>query len=371
MSETLKFWIGFNLVKGIGAVRMEALLAYFGDVRRAWQAAPADLVEAGLSPKLAERIAIVRKDVNLDQVIATMEAQGIQALTWDDPEYPSRLKQVDQPPPVLYLRGSLAEEDDWAVAIVGTRRVTPYGRQVSEELATFLAHNGITVVSGLARGVDTVAHWAALRAGGRTLAVLGSGVDRIYPPEHTQLAEKMMAQGALISDYAPGTPPDSSNFPPRNRIISGLSQAVVVVEAGETSGALITASFAAEQGREVFAIPGNILAPQSKGTNRLIQQGARPLLDAREILDVLDINRANAQRVARQTLPVDPVEASVYQVLGNEPVHVDEIRSLTGLPIEKVSAALTMMELKGTVRQIGAMNYIAVHDLQADYLVAE
>jgi DNA processing protein len=299
----------------------------------------------------------------MEQIVA----QGIQVLTWDDEGYPSRLKEIDQPPPILYLRGELTAEDSWAVAVVGTRRVTAYGRQVTEELASYLAQNGVTVVSGLARGVDAIAHQAALKAGGRTLAVMGNGVDRIYPPEHRALAEQILASGALLSDYAPGTPPESANFPPRNRLISGLSLAVVVVEAGETSGALITAQFAVDQGREVFAVPGNILAPQSKGTNRLIQQGAHPLLSARDVLETLNLTRVSEQRLVRKVLPTDSVEAQVLNVLAHEPLHVDEIRNQTGLPIERVSATLVMMELKGMVRQVGGMNYVAVREEQAEY----
>jgi DNA processing protein len=197
---------------------------------------------------------------------------------------------------------------------------------------------------------------------------MGCGVDRVYPPEHAQLAEKMMASGAMISDYAPGTPPDASNFPPRNRIISGLTMAVVVVEAGETSGALITAQFAADQGREVFAVPGNILAPQSKGTNRLIADGARPLLSARDLLDILNLSRATEQREVRRALPADQVESALLSVLSHEPMHMDEIRNQTGLPIERVSATLVMMELKGLVRQVGGMNYVSIREEQASYL---
>jgi DNA processing protein len=305
--------------------------------------------------------------VDLEKYMAQVAAQGISILTWEDDLYPVRLKEIDQPPPVLYVRGALTTEDSWAVAVVGTRRVSAYGRQVTEELASFLAANGVTVVSGLARGVDAIAHQSALKAGGRTIAVLGCGVDRIYPPEHTQLAEKMIASGALLSDYASGTPPEASNFPPRNRIISGLSMAVVVVEAGETSGALITAQFAVDQGREVFAVPGNILAPQSKGTNRLIQQGAHPLLSARDVLEALNLTRVSEQRLVRKVLPADNVEAQVLNVLTHEPLHVDEIRNQTGLPIERVSATLVMMELKGMVRQVGGMNYVAVREEQAEY----
>jgi DNA processing protein len=363
-----RYWIGFNLIKGIGAVRLRALQAHFGDLALAWQAPVDALVAAGLGPRIAERVASIRSTVDLDGFMERLTAQDIKVLTWDDSSYPLRLKEIDQPPPVLYVRGDLMDEDSWAVGIVGTRRVSAYGRQVTEELAAFLGSNGVTIVSGLARGVDAIAHQAALKVGGRTLAVLGCGVDRIYPPENRQLAEKIMKSGAVVSDYAPGTPPESSNFPPRNRIISGLSMAVVVVEAGESSGALITAQFAVDQGREVFAVPGNILAPQSRGTNRLIQQGARPLLTAQDILDVLNLTRVTEQRAIRKVLPSDSVETQLLDVLSHEPLHVDEIRNRTGLSIDQVSASLVMMELKGLVRQVGGMNYVSIREEQAEYM---
>jgi DNA processing protein len=364
-----KYWVGFNLIKGVGAVRMQALIQHFGELKLAWKAAPAELAGAGLGLKLIERVVQARSQVNLDQVWARIESQGIKILTWQDAAYPQRLKEIEQPPPVLYIRGEYLPDDLFAVAIVGTRRVTPYGRQITEELAAYLAGNGITVVSGLARGVDAIAHQTALKAGGRTIGVLGSGVDKIYPPEHRQLAERMTESGSIVSDYAPGTPPDASNFPPRNRIISGLSLAVVVIEAGETSGALITAEFAAEQGREIFAVPGSILAPQSKGTNKLIQQGALPLLSVNDLMQALDLTRMGDQKAARKIIPADETEARLMNVLGPQPLHVDEIRSQTELPIEKVSAALALMELKGMVRQVGGMNYVAVREEQSDYQV--
>jgi DNA processing protein len=367
--EDKKYWVGFNLIKGIGAVRMQALINHFDDLESAWKAAPADLAGAGLSLKLIERIIQAREQVDLEKVWARIESQGIKILTWKDEVYPQRLKEIEQPPPVLYVRGDYLLDDLFAVAIVGTRRVTPYGRQITEELSSYLASNGITVISGLARGVDAIAHQTALKAGGRTIGVLGSGVDKIYPPEHRQLAEKMMEHGAIISDYAPGTPPDASNFPPRNRIISGLSLAVVVIEAGETSGALITAEFAAEQGREVFAVPGSILAPQSKGTNKLIQEGALPLLSVNDLMQALNLTRMGEHKAARKIIPADETEARLMNVLSAEPLHVDEIRNQSELPIEKVSATLALMELKGMVRQVGGMNYVAVREEQSDYLV--
>ncbi len=362
-----RYWVGFTLIKGIGAVRLQALIHHFGDLESAWRADPADLAEAGLGAKVIERVIQAREKVELEKIWEQIARQGIKILTWEDEAYPARLKEIDQPPPVLYIRGEYLPEDVFAVALVGTRRVTPYGRQITEEIAGFLAANGMTVVSGLARGVDAIAHTAALKAGGRTVGILGSGVDKIYPPEHRALAEQMMERGAIISDYAPGTPPEASNFPPRNRIISGLSLAVVVVEAGETSGALITAEFAAEQGREVFAVPGSILAPQSKGTNKLIQQGALPLLNASDLMQALNLTRVGEQKAARKALPADAVEAQLLTVLSEQPVHVDELRNQTGLPIEKVSATLTLMELKGMVRQVGGMHYVSVREEQGDY----
>jgi DNA processing protein len=361
------YWVGFNQVKGIGAVRLGTLLDHFGDLERAWHA-PADaLLASGINARLVEKIIQVRHTVNIEQIWEKIQRQGITVITWIDANYPARLKEIDQSPPVLYLRGSLDEADNWAVAIVGTRRVTPYGRQVTEELAAFLGRNGVTVVSGLARGVDAIAHQAALKAGGRTIAVLGCGVDRIYPPEHRQLAEQMMIRGGLLSDYPIGTPPEGINFPPRNRIISGLSLAVVVIEASEQSGALITATFAAEQGREVFAVPGNIYAPQSKGTNRLVSQGARPLLNAQDVLEALNLTMVNQHQTARKVLPVDALEARILQVISYDPIHVDDICSQLNLPIEKLSATLAMMELKGMVRQVGGMNYVAIREAYSEY----
>lgn len=363
------YWVGFSLVKGIGAVRFRALLQYFGDMECAWSASLSDLMKAGLSQKLAEGVLHARSTIRLQEKFDQLQQLGIAVLTWDDPTYPRYLKEISQPPPVLYMRGSIKPEDDVAVAVVGTRRITGYGRQVAEELGGYLARNGITVVSGLARGVDAVTHEAVLRAGGRTLAVLGSGVDVIYPPEYQKMAGKIIEQGAILSDYPPGTQPEAVNFPPRNRIISGLSRIVLVVEAGETSGALITASFAADQGRDVLAVPGSIYAPQSKGTNYLLQQGAKPLLCFEDVLEALNMDRVQSHQQARMVFPGSPVEAKIIGVLSADPIHIDEIGSLTGLSIEEVSATLTLMELKGMVRQVGGMSYIAAREIPGFYEV--
>lgn len=366
MDERL-FWVGLNLVKGVGPVRFRSLLEHFGDVQSAWEATPAALKAAGMSDKIVKNLLKVRASVDLKAIWERLTTEDITLLTWLDEAYPRRLKDIDQPPPVLYQRGAITPADDWAVAIVGTRRITSYGRQVAEELGAYLAGQGVTVVSGLARGVDSVAHQAALKAGGRSIAVLGCGVDLIYPPENRKLAGEMMEKGAIVSDYPLGTPPEGSNFPPRNRIIAGLSLAVVIVEAGRKSGALITAKFAADQGREVFAVPNQIYAPNSLGANALIQQGAHPLLRMEDLIETLDLVMMPHHRDARQVLPADATEAALFSVLGQQPLHIDEIGRQSKLPIEQVSATLALMELKGLVRQVGGMQYVAVRETQADY----
>jgi DNA processing protein len=305
-----KFWVGFNLVKGIGAARMRMLLDYFGNAQLAWQANDADLQAAGLNPRHIAALDLVRGSDVLNKTLELIAEKQIEVLIWDDANYPRRLKEIDHPPPVLYVSGSLEEVDQWSVAVVGTRRVTAYGRQVTEEIGQGLAQHGVTVVSGLARGVDALAHQAALKNGGRTLAVLGCGVDQVYPPEHRNLAKQICLAGGMVSDYPPGTPPEAANFPPRNRIISGLAQAVIVVEASEKSGALITAAFAAEQGREVFAVPGYIYAPQSKGTNNLIRAGGHLFMDIEDVIESLHMTQIEMKKAARTQLPGDANEAA-------------------------------------------------------------
>jgi DNA processing protein len=363
------YWIAFNLVKGVGPVKFRRLLDQFGDARSAWFASPAGLAQAGLDRRTIENVVAIRATSQLDDALRQVEACGVQVLTWDDARYPRNLLNIAQPPPVLYVKGSLVEADEWAMALVGTRRGSPYGREAARELAAGLAANGVTVVSGLARGIDVIAHRAALEAGGRTLAVLGSGLDRIYPPEHSQLAQSVAQAGALISDYPLGTPPESGNFPPRNRIISGLSKGVIVVEAGDVSGALITADFAAEQGRDVFAVPGSIFQRSARGTNKLIQQGAKLVTGVGDVLEELNLALVAEQRAARTVLPADATEQRLLACLSSEPVHIDDLGSQVGLPIAQVSGALALMELKGLVRQVGGMNYVVAREPRAGYVV--
>lgn len=367
MEEEKVFWIGLNMVNGIGSVRFQGLLDKFGSAQKAWEAAPSELKEAGLSSKVVKNLLELRASIDLQTIGDKAGKVGARILTWNDDAYPRRLKNIDQPPPILYVRGEILPKDEWAVAVVGTRKFTPYGQQVAEEIAEFLARNGVTVISGLARGIDAIAHQSALNAGGRSIAVLGSGVDNIYPPENRGLAKELIENGAVVSDYGMGTNPEGINFPPRNRIISGLSLAVVVVEAGKKSGALITAEFGVNQGREVFGVPGSIFAPQSQGPNRLIKNGANPLLSPEDLFDALDLHMLDQKQAAQMVLPTDATEAALYSVLDHDPKHIDEIGFKTGLPIEKVSATLALMELKGMVRQVGSMQFVSIRELHSDY----
>lgn len=276
MGDDLRYWIGFNRIHGVGAARFKLLLEAFGDLESAWKATASELRNAGLGQKTVQSILTNRDKIDLTRELDRVYELGYSLLTIEDRNYPARLREIDLPPPLLYQCGEFAEKDRLAAAIVGTRRATQYGKSVAREIAYVLAGCGVTIVSGLARGIDGIAHQAAIDAGGRTIAVLGSGLDKIYPPEHRGLADKIAAAGSIVTDYALGTKPEGHNFPPRNRIISGLSLAVIVIEAGESSGALITADFSADQGGDVFAVPGDIYKPSSKGTNRLIQAGAHP-----------------------------------------------------------------------------------------------
>lgn len=366
----VRYWVAFNRAPGIGPAKVRALLDHFGDLELAWHAAPADLREAGLDRRAIENLVKLRESYDPDTDIRKAERAGAHILTWDDPAYPIRLREIPNPPPVLYVKGGFVESDQWALAIVGTRRASAYGKEAARVFAGELAASGVTIVSGLARGIDAAAHQATLEAGGRTIAVLGHGIDQIYPPEHHKLAEQIVRQGALVSDYPPGTRPEAVNFPPRNRIISGLSLGVLIVEAGETSGALITADFAADQGRDVFAVPGNVFARSSTGTNKLLRDGAAMVLSAQDILEQLNMTMVAQHIEARASIPPqDETEKALLALLSSEPVHIDEIGRQTGLPIAQVSSTLTLMELKGLVRQVGGMNYVVVRDRRVEYKV--
>lgn len=356
-----RYYLGFSLVRGIGPIRLNSLIERCGTVEAAWHASPADLLAAGLDARTSKLLEKARRECDLDAELERIAAAGIRLLTIEDDAYPHLLHGLGNVPQVLYVRGDLLPMDSWAVAVVGTRTPSSYGKEVTRQIVGELARNGVTIVSGLAVGIDTVAHTTALEAGGRTLAVLGNGIDICYPERNRALSGQIIQQGALLSDYPLGTRPLAANFPPRNRIISGLALGTLVVEAREKSGALITVDFALEQGREVFAIPGSIFNQTSKGPHELIRNGATIATSASDILETLNLTAAPMQQELLLHLPDDPddpTEAALLALLSAEPLHVDALTRAAKLPTATVSATLAMLELKGFVRQVGQMEYV-------------
>jgi DNA processing protein len=350
------YWVAFHHVPYIGPARLRRLVDHFGALEIAWKASEPALRRC-LEERPLQELLKTRHALDLTANMASLERDGVRITTPVDVSYPALLQEIGAPPPVLYYRGELLETDRMAVAIVGTRRVTSYGRDMASRIAGDLARAGVTIVSGLARGVDGVAHQAALDAGGRTIAVLGSGVNRIYPPEHRNLARRIAEQGAIVSDYLPDTPPDGVNFPPRNRIISGLSLGVVVIEAPDRSGALITVDFAADHGRDVFAVPGPATATNSAGCNRIIREGARLVRNAEDVLEDLQIARRHEAVAIQQALPMNEEDRRLLAVLSSAPQHIDDLAALSDSPVAAVSARLMTLELQGLVRNAGAQHY--------------
>ena len=368
--KDIKYWVGFTLVPGIGRAKFSLMEQFFGSLESAWYASAKELEAAGLDSRSVDAIIAKRPAISLDAELEKLERYNVKALTWKDEAYPSMLKEIYDLPPVLYVRGDLTPADNISVAVVGTRRPTYYGREITEHIATDLARNRVTIVSGLARGIDAAAHRAALEAGGRTIAVSGCGLDIVYPGDHANLARQIMECGALVSEFPLGTRPRADNFPRRNRIMSGLSLGVLVIEAREASGALITARWALEQNRDVFAVPGSILSPASRGTNRLIQEGAKLIADSRDILEELNLTFTAQQGTLPETvIPTTETESLIMRHLSSQPTHIDEVGRQCGLPIATVSSTLAVMELKGMVRQVGGMNYTAAREAREDYRV--
>ena len=369
MRKDIKYWVSFNAVPSIGRVRFSQLESYFNSLEDAWKADAAVLKKAGLDRNAIKAITEWRSRISPEEAMQKLEKYGIKAYTRHDDKYPERLKEIYDYPPLIYVRGSVIAEDEWCLAVVGTRRPTVYGRQVAEELVTELVRNKITIVSGLAKGIDTIAHRAALEAGGRTIAVTGGGLDSVYPAENAELARSIIKQGAMVSEYYPGTRPRPENFPRRNRILSGMCLGVLVIEAGKNSGALITARLALEQNREVLAVPGSILSPASIGTNQIIKEGARLVRDANDILEELNLTAVAEQIEMKEIIPSSDTEAQLLKKLGAEPLHIDEVCRSSGMPMNVVSSTLAMMELKGMVRQVGIMNYVICREAREKYTV--
>lgn len=366
---SLTGWLTLQAIDGVGDRTILKLIQTFGSPDAVLGATLDDLVGAGCSPELAESVrrgpeASMRRQI--DRQVKVVERFKIQTVTFFDRSYPARLKTIPDPPPLLYVSGSLSPKDEVAVAIVGGRRATPSGRFITEEIAKDLAGCGVTIVSGLARGIDAAAHRGALMGKGRTIAVLGCGIDRTYPSEHHTLRRNIEPHGAVISELPIGAAPQSHHFPRRNRIISGLSLGVLVGEAATDSGSLITAKLALEQGREVFAVPGSVKEEACRGSNRLIKEGAKLIEGAQDILDEIlpqvDARQRatlHSDRVLMEArVPLTKEETLAYEALSYEARSIDTVIESTGLSAAEVSAALLSLELKGQIRQLPGQQYI-------------
>ncbi len=360
--DELSYWIAFSRVLGIGPIRFKMLLDFFHeDVAAAWQANSTALAAAGLDQKTIDKFLKQRATITPQQELEKLDRLRIRVITWKDTAYPPLLRKIEYAPPVLYVCGTLTDDDrHYAFGIVGTRKMSAYGRQVTERFASELAKGQVTIVSGLALGVDTVAHTSALDAGGRTIAVMASGLDTIYPPANYNLAKRIVesGQGALLTAFPLGVKPESGNFPARNHLISGLSLGILVTEAPPKSGALITADSALNQGRDVFAVPGGIFSPGGAGVNKLIQDGAHPVTSVNDILTNLNLYMLPEQAEVQAILPENAEEQTLLTLLSHEACHIDDLTRLSELPANTVAAALTIMELKGMVKHVGGMQYV-------------
>ncbi len=350
-------YIVLNMLAEVGPVRVRRLLDAFGEPQAILGASRSELMRVeGVGEEVSRSITEWRRQVDLDEELKRIEDAGVRVVTRDDPEYPKHLRQIYDPPLVLYIKGALSEKDAVSIAIVGSRRTTLYGQEMARKLAYQLARVGVTVVSGLARGIDTQAHKGVLQAKGRTVAVLGCGIDVIYPSENKKLAEEIVEKGgALVSEFSFGVQPDRQTFPMRNRIVSGWSLGVVVVEANLKSGALITAGFAGEQGRHVFAVPGRADSVLSKGSNKLIKDGAKLTEDVEDILGEFEylIPKAKTEKAASPgALAFTENETKVLEAIGEEEALADEIIQRSGLTSACVSATLLALEMKRLVKQL-------------------
>ncbi len=353
----IPYLLALHSVDGLGPIRLKAILDYFKDPKLAWEANSQEFLKIGIPQNVVSLFLEIKKKLDPIEYASAIKLSGIKWLTVFDNEYPKSLKQIYDPPTVLYYKGEILHVDERAIGVVGTRKITDYGKIVTKQFTKGLVDAGLTIVSGLARGVDSTAHQTAVSLGGRTIAVLGGGLNNIFPAENTQLAEKIASGfGAVISEFPPDYPPLPGNFPSRNRIISGLSKAVLVTEAAQDSGSLITARVAAEQGREVFAIPGPITSYLSAGPIDLIKTGARAVSSPQEILDEMGINRVQNSKVASEE-NLSEEEKKVLEVLDGEAKHLDEIGRILKYPSSKVSALLLKMEISGKVLSLGSGNY--------------
>ncbi|MBN2033132.1 MAG: DNA-processing protein DprA [Deltaproteobacteria bacterium] len=356
-------WLALHLVPGLGNLSFKKLLEKFGNPAQILGAPVSELLEVGgLRKEVARRISRKEFSLSPSKVMRSIKEMEAGMVIYPDPGYPDILREIHDPPMVLYLRGCDIPKRASFVAVVGSRSPTPYGTRVAENIAQGLARRGVGVVSGLARGIDSAAHWGCLGGHGFTIAVLGTGIDIVYPASNRKLFGEITMKGAVITEFPPGTPPEPKNFPIRNRVISGLSKAVVVVEATMNSGSLITASVALEQGREVYAVPGSVQSFKSRGCHFLIKQGAKLVENADDVLDELGLNYPFAIKndtfKTAPSLPVEESEQKIYDLIGDYPIHIDEIAREGNIEPSAVSAVLMRMELRGIIRQLPGKYFV-------------
>jgi len=362
MDAILRDLVALNMTLRIDVGDYERLVGALGSHEALRAASTRDLVRAGLGPATAARVARARRGNEADEEIRHAEEMDVQIIPFTSPDYPALLRKIVNPPLLLYVQGTLTEHDALSIAIVGSRRASHYGTTQAARLASELATTGLTIVSGFARGIDTAAHRAALDAGGRTIAVLGSGLARLYPTENAPLADEVAANGAMVSEYPLDTAPLRPFFPRRNRVVSGLSLGVLVVEAARRSGALITADWALDQSREVLAVPGRVDRASAGGCHRLIQQGARLVERAQDVLDQLgDVGDALAPLRAQRHAPPPELsddERRVLKAVGDEPTHIDAVTERCGMPAQNVASLLMVLELKRVVTQLPGKHFV-------------
>lgn len=356
-TEDLKYWLCLGKNPKIGALSFKQIMATSLSFKEVLNSSEEKLIKAGLPKKLVREIIISQKSFKPDRVITELKKYKVSAITINNPNYPELLKEIYDPPTILYYRGNL-NLNELMVGIVGSRKPTDYGRHITYDLSYKLALCGVTIVSGLALGTDSIAHQAALDAKGKTIAVLGCGLDKIYPSSHERLAKEMLdKKSGIVSEYPIGTAPTRYSFPIRNRIISGLCQALIVTEAAEGSGSLITAKSALEQNREVFAVPGSIYNKNSFGTNHLIKSGTHLLSDVQDIFDEFGLTAPKTAANLRKLLPRNTDEKEIFHILKYQPKHIDLIIKESGLGQSKISSVLTLMEISGKIKHLGGLVY--------------
>ncbi|MFA6383276.1 MAG: DNA-processing protein DprA [Parcubacteria group bacterium] len=359
----MKYLNALNKINGLGPQKMRTLLSFFETPENIWQASIVDLEKSGIGPAITQKIVSERPAINPDAEWERLAKENIRMITQNDPAYPRLLKEISPAPYIIYMKGKIDLNAAPMISIVGSRKYTSYGAQAATSFAKDLAAAGITVVSGMALGIDSIAHSGALLAGGKTVAVLGGSLDdkNIYPRNNFNLSRDIIVQGALLSDYPIETPAGiPGNFPARNRIIAGLSLGTLVVEAGEKSGTLITATLALEFNREVFAVPGSIFSPQSIGTHNLIRNGAKIVTGVKDILEELDLDEMQEKTAPIAKIPETKEEEIILKILSTDPLHIDNISFRSKLDTSAVSASLSMMEIKGWTKNIGGQNYILI-----------